>query len=131
MRVKPTIWVTGAVFAALAFGLVPLAPGGGEAGAGVGPWPAQAQDQSFRVVSGVVLNQSNNPVPGATVFLKNLKTRSIRSFTSIQDGSYQFAQVNMQVDYELWAEKGSKKSAVKTVSTWDTRTKFVAYLKLK
>jgi Carboxypeptidase regulatory-like domain len=131
VRLTRTIWLTGVVFAALALGLVPLAPCGGEAGAGVGPWLAQAQDQGFRVVSGVVLDQNNGAVPGATVFLKNLKTKSIRSFTSIADGSYQFVQVNMQVDYELWAEKGTKKSAVRTVSTWDTRTKFVADLKLK
>jgi hypothetical protein len=37
----------------------------------------------------------------------------------------------MAEDYDLWAEKGGKKSAVKTVSTWDSRKAFISDLKLK
>jgi hypothetical protein len=37
----------------------------------------------------------------------------------------------MVEDYELWAEKGGKKSPTKTVSSWDTRKAFVSDLKLK
>lgn len=131
MRAKRAAWFAGAGMAALALGLVavPSAPGG--AGQLVAP-QAYAQDElSFRVVSGEVMNDSDAPVPSAIVFLKNLKTKSIRSYTSASDGTYEFVQVNMAVDYELWAEKDGKKSAVKTVSTWDTRKKFVANLKLK
>ena len=40
-------------------------------------------------------------------------------------------QVSMMDDHELWAEKDGKKSAVKTVSTWDTRTEFECELKVK
>ncbi len=68
---------------------------------------------------------------GATVFLKNLKTKSIRSYSSAPDGKFRFAQVNMAEDFELWAEKDGKKSAVKTVSTWDTRKEFECELKVK
>lgn len=92
---------------------------------------ALAQDSTPRTVSGAVLDANDQPVVGATVFLKNLKTKSIRSFTSVEMGHYYFAQVSKLEDYELWAEKGDKKSAVKSISTWDTRPKMVADLKLK
>jgi predicted DCC family thiol-disulfide oxidoreductase YuxK len=70
-------------------------------------------------------------VAEATVFIKNLKTKAIRSYTADAAGRFRFAQVNMSEDHELWAEKGEKKSAVKTVSSWDTRTEFDCELKLK
>jgi len=91
---------------------------------------AQAQASGMRVVSGAVLD-GDDPVVGATVFLKNQKTKAIRSYSSTEKGHYYFAQVNMVDDYDLWAEKGSKKSAVKTVSSWDSRKEFVSDLKLK
>jgi hypothetical protein len=78
-----------------------------------------------------VVDQSSALVPGATVFLKDLKNKTIRSFTSDANGKYQFAQVYMADDYELWAEKGALKSATKTVSSWDTRTAFISELRLK
>jgi hypothetical protein len=37
----------------------------------------------------------------------------------------------MAEDHDLWAEKDGKKSAVKSVSSWDTRKDFVTELKLK
>ena len=95
------------------------------------PPVAMAQNLGERVVSGAVLTEDSTPVIGATVFLKNQKTKAIRSYTSTEMGHYYFAQVNMAEDYDLWAEKGGKKSAVKTVSAWDSRKAFVSDLKLK
>ncbi len=72
-----------------------------------------------------------SPVSGATVFLRSLKNKSIRSFTTEPGGKFRFTQVNMAEDNELWAEKDGKKSAVKTVSQWDARKEFETELKLK
>jgi hypothetical protein len=130
VKLKRASWVAGAACAALAFGLVP-AGSSNPAGLGLGPSPAMAQNLGERTVSGSVVDQSSALVSGATVFLKNLKNKTIRSYTSDANGKYQFAQVYMNDDYELWAEKGGLKSATKTVSSWDTRTEFVAELKLK
>ncbi|MGB8260480.1 MAG: carboxypeptidase-like regulatory domain-containing protein [Terracidiphilus sp.] len=127
MKLKRTSWVAGLVFAAAVSGLVPLPGGGGL----VGPVPAQAQNLGQRVVSGNVVDDAAAPVAGATVFLKDLKTKAIRSFTTTEKGRFQFAQVNMAEDHELWAEKDGKKTSVKTVSTWDTRKTFEVELKLK
>ena len=92
---------------------------------------AQAQNIGQRSVSGTVLDAGSAPVAGATVFLQNSKTKAIRSFTSIANGHFRFAQVDMSIDFDLWAEKDGKKSAVKTVSSWDARKDFIADLKLK
>jgi hypothetical protein len=92
---------------------------------------AMGQNLGQRTVSGTVLDASSQPVPGATVFLKNEKTKAIRSYASTADGHFHFAQIDMADDYDLWAEKNGKKSATKTVSSWDDRKDFISDLKLK
>ena len=89
------------------------------------------QNLGQRTVSGTVLNAAGDPVSGATVFLKNGKTKAIRSYASTAEGHFHFAQIDMADDYDLWAEKDGKKSAMKTVSSWDTRKDFISDLKLK
>jgi len=130
VRISSTILLAGAVCAALAAGVVPLGMGPGT-GCGLGPGVARAQNLGQRAVSGRVVDSNSALVAEATVFLKNLKTKSIRSYTTDAAGKFRFAQVNMAEDHELWAEKDGKKSAVKTVSSWDTRKEFDCELKLK
>jgi hypothetical protein len=115
----------GVVFAVLAAGAMGLA------GGLIGPGTAQAQNLGQRVVMGAVVDANSAPVAGATVFLKNLKTKAIRSYTSASNGRFRFTQVNMVEDHELWAEKEGRKSATKTVSSWDARKEFETELKLK
>ena len=126
MKIKRTTLVGFAVFAALAAGVAGFRTNSDSM---ISPG-AQAQATGMRVVSGAVLD-GDEPVIGATVFLKNQKTKAIRSYSSTEKGHYYFAKVNMVDDYDLWAEKGSKKSAVKTVSSWDSRKEFISDLKLK
>lgn len=90
-----------------------------------------AQNIGQRVVSGFVVNEAGAVQVGATVFLKNLKTKAIRSYTTAADGKFHFTQANMSEDHEVWAELNGKKSAVKTVSSWDARKLFECELKLK
>jgi len=92
---------------------------------------AWSQNLGQRTVSGTVLNADSEPVSGATVFLKNQKTKAIRSYTSTADGHFHFAQIDMADDYDLWAEKDGRKSPTKTVSSWDARKEFISDLKLK
>lgn len=92
---------------------------------------AYAQNLGQRNVSGSVVDDRSAPVSGATVFLKNQKTKAIRSYTSAADGRFRFAQVNKSDDFDLWAEKSDHKTAVKTVSSWDARNDFETELKMK
>ena len=104
------------------------------AGGGRGAWftvSAEAQNLGMRTVSGAVLDAAASPVVGATVFLKDQKTKEIRSFTSVEKGHFYFTSVNKADDYDLWAEKDGKKSDAKTVSSWDSRAQFVVDLKMK
>ena len=111
-------------FAALALGVVP--------GASRIAFPAaEAQNLGQRIVNGSVVDAESAAVSGATVFLRNTKTKSIRSYTSTKDGRFRFAQVNMSEDFDLWAEKDGKKSATKTISSWDTRKDVETELKFK
>jgi hypothetical protein len=95
------------------------------------PPPALAQNIGQRVVSGTVIDAGSNIVSGATVFLKDLKSKAIRSYTTDAEGKFRFTQVDMAEDHELWAEKAGQKSPVKTVSEWDARKVYETELKLK
>ncbi len=127
MKSSRATLLAGALFVALAMGMLPPGPRSELIG---GP-AALAQNLGQRVVEGKVLDSSSAAVSGATIFLKNLKSKAIRSYTSESDGRFRFTQVNMADDYDLWAEKGSQKSATKTVSSWDTRADFQCDLRLK
>lgn len=92
---------------------------------------AQAQNFGQRTILGKVVDDTETPVGGATVFLKNMKTKNVKSFTSQPNGDFRFAQVGMVDDYEVWAEHGKGKSPVKTVSSFDSRKELNMQLKLK
>jgi hypothetical protein len=114
------------VLSLLTFGALPAGPRNAFI-----PAAAWAQNIGMRTVSGTVLNENSQPVPEATVFLRNDKTKTIRSFDSTAEGHFHFAQVDMSTDFDLWAEKDGRKSATKTVSSWDARKDFISDLKLK
>jgi hypothetical protein len=95
------------------------------------PQAAQAQNIGQRVVSGIVTDSNAAVLSGATVFLKDIKDKTIRSYTSDAKGKFRFTQVNMAEDHELWAEKDGKKSPTKTVSSWDARKQFETELRMK
>ena len=117
----------GVTFAVLIAGVVAV----GLVGGWLNPPSVRAQNIGQRVVSGTVVDANSNIVSGATVFLKDLKSKSIRSYTTDAEGKFRFTQVNMAEDHELWAEKAGHKSTVKTVSEWDARKEFETELKLK
>ncbi|MFZ0393084.1 MAG: carboxypeptidase-like regulatory domain-containing protein [Terracidiphilus sp.] len=116
-------WAAGVAMGALALGVGPVARLACPA--------APAQNFGQRVVLGVVVDANSAGVDEATVFLRNTKTKAIRSFTTEKGGRYRFVQVNMNDDFDLWAEKDGKKTATRTVSSWDTRKDVQEILKLK
>jgi Carboxypeptidase regulatory-like domain len=116
--------MAGVVFAAVALGLAPVA-------SRIAVPAALAQNIGQRVVNGAVIEGDSGGVAGATVFLRNAKTKSIRSYTSTKEGRFRFAQVDMSEDFDLWAEKDGKKSQTKTISSWDTRKDVETELKIK
>ena len=82
------------------------------------------QPQAQRVVQGKVVDKSDAGLKGATVYLKDGHTLAVKSYVASDDGSYRFGQLTQTADYQLWAELNGKKSAVKNITSFDTRTQF-------
>jgi hypothetical protein len=92
--------------------------------------PLLSQQQAQRVVQGKVVDKSDAGLKGATIFLKDDHTLSIKSYIAADDGSFRFGQLQQSTDYELWAEFDGKKSSVKKISSFDSRTEFNITLKI-
>jgi hypothetical protein len=90
---------------------------------------AYAQQQQ-RVVQGKVVDADNAPIKGAVVYLKDTRSLAVKSFFSDDQGGYRFGQLSQNTDYEVWAENNGKKSGVKSVSSFDTKSQFIINLKI-
>ena len=88
------------------------------------------KDSATRSVQGSVTNPDDSAVVGAVVQLKNMKTLQIRSFITLEDGTYRFYELSPDVDYELRADFRGATSGAKTLSSFDSRKKAVINLKL-
>lgn len=95
---------------------------------------ATAQDKKreaqLRTVRGVVTDKADSPLNGSVVFLKNMRTNSVRSSYTDDTGSYRFSGLDPNADYELHAEKDNQKSTTRTVSSFDSRKDIVLNLKV-
>ncbi|HWB32709.1 MAG TPA: carboxypeptidase-like regulatory domain-containing protein [Acidobacteriaceae bacterium] len=89
-----------------------------------------AQDSSIRIVQGKVVDKAGDGIKGATVYLKDSHTLSVKTYIAGNDGSYRFGQLAQSTDYSLWAENAGKKSSVKNISSFDTRKEFDITLKI-
>ncbi len=92
-------------------------PMGGSSG---GSTPKKTRPTS-KTLNGTVMDKSDQPIDGAVVYLKNMKTLAVKSFFAQKDGSYRFPQLPLNTDFEIYAEKDGKKSDVKTISQFDDR----------
>jgi hypothetical protein len=91
---------------------------------------AQQRGPAQRVVQGKVVDASNASIKGAVVYLKDSRTLAVKSFFSDDEGGYRFGQLSQNSDYEIWAEFNGKKSAVKTISSFDSKNLFTINLKI-
>ena len=91
---------------------------------------AQDRGPAQRVVQGKVIDASNAPIKGAVVYLKDDRSLAVKSFFSDDQGGYRVGQLSANTDYEIWAESNGKKSAVKTISSFDTKSQFNINLKI-
>ncbi len=89
------------------------------------------EDPNTRSLEGVVSDGSAKPVQGAVVQLKDTKTLQIRSFYTQADGTYHFAGLSTNVDYEVKADHNGSESGSKNLSVYDSRKTAIINLKLK
>jgi hypothetical protein len=88
------------------------------------------KDQSQgRLLYGKVLDQQDNPVVGAIVYLTNTRTHAVKTYIVGQDGTYRFPGLST-VDYEVYAQYNGRKSDTKSVSQFDDRSQVYVDLKI-
>jgi hypothetical protein len=74
-----------------------------------------------RMLTGKVLDQHDNALPDAVVYLSNTRTHAVKSYIISTDGAYHFPELSPNIDYEVYAQYKGQKSETKTVSQFDDR----------
>jgi hypothetical protein len=88
------------------------------------------KETELRTVRGTVVDKEEVPVDTAVVYLKNVHTQDIITHLSDTDGTFRFSGLDLNVDYEIHAEKEGWTSSTHSISNFDTRKEFVVTLKL-
>ncbi|HLE37459.1 MAG TPA: carboxypeptidase-like regulatory domain-containing protein [Candidatus Acidoferrales bacterium] len=91
---------------------------------------AQDRDSQLRTVRGQVLSKDDNSISGAVVYLRNLRTQTVKTYISDDAGNYRFSGLDPNVDYEVHAEHENQTSARRTLSSFDSRKEIVINLKV-
>ena len=82
--------------------------------------PEKKDKAQGRLLYGKVLDQQDNPVVSAIVYLNNTRTHAVKTYIVGQDGTYRFPGLST-VDYEVYAQYKGRKSDTKSVSQFDDR----------
>jgi len=91
--------------------------------------PDKKEKQQGRLLYGKVLDQQDNPVVSAIVYLTNTRTRAVKTYIVGPDGTYRFPGLTT-VDYEVYAQHNDRKSDTKSVSQFDDRSQVYIDLKI-
>ena len=91
---------------------------------------ADTRGPAQRVVTGRIVDEHDQPVANAVVYLKDTRSLTVKSYLAAPDGTYRFGQLSATTDYELWAEAGGRKSKTKSISSYDTKNDFHIDLKI-
>jgi len=94
-----------------------------------GASPDKKDKSTGRLLFGKVLDQRDDPVPDAVVYLTNSRTRAIKTYIVGDDGTYRFPALSTAVDYEVYAQYKGRKSDTKSLSQFDDRSQI--YLDLR
>ena len=84
-----------------------------------------------RTIDGTVKDAADNPVRGAIVQLKDLKTSKVVDFATKEDGKFAFRELSMEINYELTAKRDGITSLVKKVTPYDTRHEVILTFRLE
>lgn len=90
----------------------------------------KGKESELRTVRGTVVDKEETPVETAVVYLKNAHTQDIITHLSDTDGTFRFSGLDLNVDYEIHAEREGMTSPTRSISNFDNRKEFVLTLKL-
>jgi Carboxypeptidase regulatory-like domain len=91
--------------------------------------PDKKDKAQGRLLYGKVLDQQDNPVVGAIVYLTNTRTHAVKTYIVSQEGTYRFPGLST-VDYEVYAQYNGHKSDTKSVSQFDDRAQVYIDLRI-
>ena len=91
---------------------------------------SKGKESQLRTVRGTVVDDTEAPSDTAVVYLKNSRTQDVITHLSDTDGTFRFSGLDLNVDYDIHAEKDGWTSATRAISNFDTRKEFVLTLKL-
>ena len=94
------------------------------------PSPSPKDEPQSKVLTGRVLDQGDNPVAGAVVYLTNTRTRAVKTYIAGREGDYRFPGIASNTDYEIYAQSQGHKSDPKSVSQFDSRNQINVNLKI-
>ncbi len=79
----------------------------------------EKEDPNGRTLMGVVTDEKGQPLSGAIVSIKNLRSQAKRSRTTAADGKYHFEDTSRSADYEVSAAYKTAVSGIKKLSQYD------------
>ena len=91
---------------------------------------AKDKRPATKTVSGVVLNESDNGIEGASVELVDAQSGKVLAIYSQEDGGYQFTGLSFSHDYTVKATFRGTSSEVRHVSSVDLRPRLVINLSI-
>jgi len=83
---------------------------------------AKKKPPPMRTVKGVVFDEAQNPIEGATVELADLQTNKVVDIYSQEDGSYKFIDIRFDHDYTIKAMFKGLSSETRKISMFETRS---------
>ncbi len=88
------------------------------------------EKKPVRLVTGLVSDEAENPITGATVTLTDLQTGKKSASYTGPDGRYLFSGLETTREYDVQATHNGIASRVRKVSTIDPRTKITLNLQV-
>lgn len=97
---------------------------------GAAPAQNSKKEAQLRTVRGLVTDKSDKPIQNGVVFLRNMRTNTVISHFTDDEGNYRFTGLDPNADYEVYAEFSGQKSASRSVSPLDSRKEITLNLKV-
>jgi hypothetical protein len=98
--------------------------------AAAGASPDKKDKTVGRLLFGKVLDNADNPLPDAVVYVTDTRTRAVKTYIVGPDGSYRFPALSTSVDYEVYAQYKGHRSDTKSVSQFEDRSQVNMNLKI-
>jgi hypothetical protein len=92
------------------------------------PGLAREKKPVTKTVSGVVLDEAENGIEGATIELTDLQTGKLVAIYSQEKGQYSLSGLLPSHDYKIEASFKGSSSEVRQISSFDTRMRLVINL---